>query len=172
MSKPPTHSPIARPSSHGSAAAAAAGRQPAADRRHGHRQAEKRLRVGRVALGERIPEHDRQRDRRQHAAQRDSTGTTANTNTTDDTITKIVASRAAHRAARNLAHRGARVERVHPRVDQAVEAHRGAARRHHRDDDPDDLPPGRTACSRHASSAPVSANGSANTEWLKRTNDR
>ena len=25
---------------------------------------------------------------------------------------------------------------------------------------------------RHASSAPVSANGSANTEWLKRTNDR
>ena len=27
-------------------------------------------------------------------------------------------------------------------------------------------------CSRHASSAPVSANGSANTEWLKRTNER
>ena len=26
--------------------------------------------------------------------------------------------------------------------------------------------------SRHASSAPVSANGSANTEWLKRTNER
>jgi hypothetical protein len=26
--------------------------------------------------------------------------------------------------------------------------------------------------SRHASSAPVSANGRANTEWLKRTNDR
>jgi hypothetical protein len=25
---------------------------------------------------------------------------------------------------------------------------------------------------RHASSAPVSANGSANTEWLKRTNDK
>ena len=25
---------------------------------------------------------------------------------------------------------------------------------------------------RHASSAPVSANGSANTEWLKRTNER
>ena len=27
-------------------------------------------------------------------------------------------------------------------------------------------------CVRHASSAPVSANGSANTEWLKRTNER
>src|SRR4029450_6068296 len=27
-------------------------------------------------------------------------------------------------------------------------------------------------CSRQASNAPVSANGSANTEWLKRTNDR
>jgi hypothetical protein len=26
-------------------------------------------------------------------------------------------------------------------------------------------------CVRHARSAPVSANGSANTEWLKRTND-
>jgi hypothetical protein len=25
---------------------------------------------------------------------------------------------------------------------------------------------------RHASNAPVSANGNANTEWLKRTNDR
>ena len=27
-------------------------------------------------------------------------------------------------------------------------------------------------CLRQASSAPVSANGSANTEWLKRTNER
>src|SRR5687767_5678149 len=27
-------------------------------------------------------------------------------------------------------------------------------------------------CSRHASSAPISANGSANTEWLKRMNER
>src|SRR5687767_10137289 len=27
-------------------------------------------------------------------------------------------------------------------------------------------------CSRHASSAPVNANGSAKTEWLKRTNER
>ncbi len=30
----------------------------------------------------------------------------------------------------------------------------------------------RNGASRHASSAPVSANGSAKTEWLKRTNDR
>ena len=29
-----------------------------------------------------------------------------------------------------------------------------------------------TGCCREASSAPVNANGSANTEWLKRTNDR
>ena len=29
-----------------------------------------------------------------------------------------------------------------------------------------------TGCSRDASSAPVSANGSANTEWLKRTNEK
>ena len=29
-----------------------------------------------------------------------------------------------------------------------------------------------TGCCRDASSAPVSANGSANTEWLNRTNDK
>ena len=38
---------------------AAAGGDPPADRRHRHRQAEEELRVGGVALGERIPEHDR-----------------------------------------------------------------------------------------------------------------
>ena len=45
-------------------AAAAARRQPAADRRYRHRQSEKRLRVCRVPLRERIPEDDRERDRR------------------------------------------------------------------------------------------------------------
>ncbi len=70
MSKPPTHSPIASPSSHGSGAAASTGRQPAADRRHRHRQPEEGLRVGGVALRQRIPEHDGQRHRRQPAAER------------------------------------------------------------------------------------------------------
>ena len=67
----------------------------------------------------------------------------ANTNTIEDTITNSVASRAAERAARDLAHRGPRIEGVHPRIDQPVEAHRGTARRHHRDDHPEDLPPGK-----------------------------
>ena len=52
-----------------------AGREPAADRRHGHRQAKECLRVRGVALRERIPEHDRERDRRQQPARRDSAGT-------------------------------------------------------------------------------------------------
>ena len=51
-------------------AAASARGQPAADRRHRHRQAEERLRVVGVALGQRVPEHDGQRHRRQPAAQR------------------------------------------------------------------------------------------------------
>ena len=76
-----------------------------------------------------------------------------------------------HRAARHLAHRRARVERVESRIDEAVESHRGAARADHADDDPRDLRQA-NGCVRQASSAPVSANGSANTEWLKRTNER
>ena len=75
----------------------------------------------------------------------------------------------APRGISRIAVRG--IERVEPRVDQAVEAHRRAARRHHRDDDPDDVRPVNGVLA-PASSAPVSANGSANTEWVKRTNER
>ena len=42
-----------------------------------------------------------------------------------------------HAAAGNLARRRARIRGVESRVDQAVEAHRGAARRHHADDNPE-----------------------------------
>ena len=50
--------------------------------------------------------------------------------------TNSAASRDAHRAARQLAVRRARVERVEPRVDEPVESHRRAARRDHRDENP------------------------------------
>ncbi len=57
-------------------------------------------------------------------------------------MTNTVASGARHRAARQLAHRRPRIQRVVPRIDQAIEPHRSAARAHHADDDPGDLRPG------------------------------
>ena len=82
------------------------------------------------------------------------------------------------RAARQLAHRRPRIQRVVPRIDQPIEAHGRAARGDHRHDDPEDaaqIEPSSVVPARSrsciASSAPVSANGSAKTEWLKRTND-
>ena len=131
------------------------------------------LRVRRVALRQRIPEHDRERDRRQQRGRRGSAASAATTNTIDDTDDEDASPRArVMRAARDLAHRRARIQRVHAGIDQAIESHRGTARRHHRDDDPADLPPRERRLRAQASSAPVSANGSANTEWLKRMNDR
>src|SRR5918993_879894 len=44
-------------------AAASAGRDPAAHWSHGHGETEKQLRIAGVALGDRVPEHDDQRDR-------------------------------------------------------------------------------------------------------------
>ena len=46
--------------------------------------------------------------------------------------------RSGHRAARQLAHRGARIQRVVPRIGEPVEPHRRAARGDHRHDDPHD----------------------------------
>ena len=51
-------------------AAAAARGEPSADRRDGHGQAEEQLRVAGEAFRQRIPEHDRQRDRRQRETER------------------------------------------------------------------------------------------------------
>ena len=51
-------------------------------------------------------------------------------------MTKMRASIARHEAARQLAHRGTRIQRVVRRIREPIESHRGAARGHHRDDDP------------------------------------
>ena len=53
----------------------------------------------------------------------------------------MAASQTAHHAARQLAHRRPRVERVEARIDEPVEAHRGAARADHADDNPRHLRP-------------------------------
>ena len=107
--------------------AASAHSEPAADRRDSHREAQKQLRVGGVALRQRIPEHDRQRDRRQHQAQRpEPPGRDDEHDRRDDHEDRGL--RRGHRAARDLAAGGPRVQRVHARVDQPVESHRGADR--------------------------------------------
>ena len=134
--RPRCRSPAA--SSHGSQPAAAADGQPAADRRHRHRQAEKQLRPGREALGQRVPEHDARAPPATARSRADSAATAAKTKTADATTTNSDRFARAHRAARQLAVRGARVERVEPRVDEPVESHRRAARRHHRDENPAD----------------------------------
>ena len=159
--------------------APAADREPAADRRDRHRQPEEQLRPRRVALRERVPEHDRQRDRRQARSTADSGARRRTTNAADATATNTTASRVlmAPRGSSRFAVRGFSASIAG--VDEPVEPHRRAARRHHRDENPEqDLPPPWPAsasvgpCARcAASSAPASANGSANTEWLKRTND-
>ena len=77
-----------------------------------------------------------------------------------------------HRAARDLARGRARVERVHPGIHEAVEAHGGASRRNHRHAGSTPTTGQVIGTTRDARSAPASANGRANTEWLKRTNDR
>ena len=152
-------------------AAASADRQPPADRRDRHGQAEKQLRPGRVALGQRIPEHDGERDRRQHEAQRIQPPRGEHEHRRGDDHERGRLARR-HRAARDLAVRRARIQRVEPRVDEPVESHRRAARRDHRHENPADAASRSTVACRAASSAPASANGSAKTEWLKRTNDR
>ena len=85
--------------------AAPSGSQPSADRRNGHGQAEKELRLGRESLRERIPEHDRERHRRQRETERAQLLHAAKTKTADTTTTNAIASRATHRAARQLARR-------------------------------------------------------------------
>ena len=93
------------------------------------------------------------------------------TNTTEETTTKIVASRRliAPRGSSRIAVRGlsasnrASTSRLNP-----IAALRAPTMQ-------TTIQPTcaqENGCSRHASSAPVSANGSANTEWLKRTNER
>ena len=52
--------------------------------------------------------------------------------------TKSIASRAVIGAAGQLAHRGARIQRIVACVDEPVESHRRAAGGNHRDDDPAD----------------------------------
>jgi hypothetical protein len=54
----------------GLAASASTGRHPSTDWCHRKRQAEEHLRICREALGQRIPEHDQQRDWGQRQAQR------------------------------------------------------------------------------------------------------
>ena len=94
-----------------------------------------------IALRQRVPEDDRQRHRRQRQTQRiqpprrdDEHGRR------DDHEHRRLD--AAHRAARDLAVRGSRIQRVEPRVDQPVESHRRAARRNHRHQNPSDHRPG------------------------------
>ena len=113
----------------------AAGGEPAADRRHRHRQAEEELRVAGDALGQRVPEHDRQRHRRQREAdpaERPRRGDERHRGH-DEEGPRL---RRRQLAGRNLAVGGARVQRVPARVDDAVEGHRRAARRDHRQHDP------------------------------------
>ena len=141
MSNPPTQAPIAAPSSHGCTSPIGAARgEPAADRRDRHREREKELGVAGEPLRERVPEHDRERDRRQREADAARAGTTAPTNATDETTTMTVASRRliAPRGISRIAVRG--FLRVPLRVHEAVEPHRRRPRRDHRDDDPEHAP--------------------------------
>ena len=100
MSKPPTQVPIASPSSHGSTPAASAGREPAADRRHGHRQ---RRGTAACSSSPASPANTRTRSPARPATARSRSVPSchaANTNTTDETTTKTTAS------ARDIAPRG------------------------------------------------------------------
>ena len=108
-------------------AAAPAGRQPAADRRHCHGETEKRLRPRRVSLRQRVPEHDGQRQRRQRQAQavQLAGGGDEDDRPRHDPGDRL---RTGDRAARDLAPGGSRVACVPPRVDQTVEPHRRTAR--------------------------------------------
>ena len=113
--------------------------EPAADRRDSHREGQEQLGVGREPLGQGIPEHDRQRDRRQQETDAPELVGGADEGHRRDGDEHARFS-AGHRAARNLAHRRPWVPGVVVRVDQPVEPHRGAARRHHGDDDPEHAP--------------------------------
>ena len=118
-------------------AAAAARGEPPADRRHRHRQAQKHLGPRGEALGERIPEDERQRDRRERETERAQPPRRVHeTGRRDDDKRRRFAAR--HRAAGQLAVRRSRVQRVDPRVHQPVEPHRRAARRHHGRENPAD----------------------------------
>ena len=96
----------------------------------------------------------------------------AETKTATTTTTNAAASLTLMAPRGSLAVRRSRIQRVEPRVHEAVESHRRASRRDHRHAESSRPSPTSTGACRAASSAPASANGSANTEWLKRTNDR
>src|SRR5215831_9398606 len=114
---------------------APAHRQPSANRRDRHREAEKQLRVRRIPFGERIPEDDCERERREQQAQ---SAQLPRREKKHDGRRRYERRRFSerHRAARQFAIGCSRIERVHARIDEPVEPHRGAARRHHRDENP------------------------------------
>ena len=118
----------------------AANRQPATHRRHRHGEAEKELRVGGVAFGQRIPEHDTQR----HGRQRQTDGVQHRRRTNKHHRRDKDEARRfedAQHTARDFTRRGARIEGVEPRVHQPVEPHRRTASGDHRHENPGDPAP-------------------------------
>ena len=120
------------------------------------------------ALGQRIPEHDRERDRRQHETRPRRAGPRRATNTTDDDERRRRRPRARHIAARAAARASpsadcARRTRASTSRLKPIAALRAVTMQR---DNPDERASSEAGTSRAASSAPTSANGSANTEWL------
>src|SRR5687768_4178640 len=170
MSKPPTHKPMARPSSHGAAPL----RPPAAIQPPTGATAMASPRnicvygVTRLASEYQKTMASAIGDRTAHSVLRRDA---PSTNTIDDTATKTAASVMvmAPRGSSRIAVRGfnasnlASTNRLNPIA--ALRALTMQTTIH-----PTWLQ--ENGWSRHASSAPVSANGSANTEWLKRMKER
>src|SRR5688572_12216642 len=170
MSKPPTHRPMARPSSQGSAPP----RPPAAIQPPTGATAIARPRNIWVYVVTRFASEYQKTIASATGARMKQSMLNCDapkTNTADATTTNIVASRRviAPRGSSRMAVRGfnashrASTRRLNPMA--ALRAPTMQTTIH-----PTWLQ--ENGRSRHASSAPVMANGRANTEWLKRTNDR
>ena len=114
MSKPATQVPIASPSSHGSSRRRAARRDPAADRRDGHRQPEERLRVVRDSAW---PASTRTRSRARPATSSETDQPSCDaqtTNTTDghdDEQPRLACGSSGRRGSSRIAVRGLRASK-------------------------------------------------------------
>jgi hypothetical protein len=113
---------------------------PGSERRAGERQAEHQVGEGGEPLGVRIAEQDRERDRRERERQRVELpgGEHEQSAACEDEDGHEAG---AHVSGGQRAAGGAGIVGVDAAIDEPVEAHRGAPRADHGDDDPADDPP-------------------------------